>query len=71
MNTLVVGVDASKAVDPSKTIANFETGALNRNVVANLAAMSYSRHNGGCIVVRMDSSVKGMRDPSLPAKSDP
>jgi hypothetical protein len=68
MNAHVVGVDAFKVVDPSKTIACFDTDALNRNVVANLAAMSYSRHNNSCTVVRVDTSAKRMRDPSLPSK---
>lgn len=68
MNSQVVGVDSTKVVDPSKTIVHFDTDAIYRNVVANLAAMSYSRHKNYCTVVRMDSSAKRIRDPSLPAQ---
>lgn len=68
MSLATVGSDISTMVEPGKVVLYFDTDALNRNVVANLAAMSYSRHNNSCNVVRMDSSAKRMRDPSLPAQ---
>jgi hypothetical protein len=68
MNLGVLGLDVQTLEEPNKTFSHFDTDAINRNVVANLAAISYSRHNNSCMVVRMDSSAKRVPDPSLPAK---
>jgi hypothetical protein len=40
----LLGASLHTLKDPSKTVLIFETDALAPNVVANLAAISYSRH---------------------------
>ena len=58
MNSAVMGIDASKVKDPAKTVVFFETDALGRGVVANLAARNRDRHMGRSNVAYLDSHVK-------------
>jgi prepilin-type processing-associated H-X9-DG protein len=43
----LLGADAKKIADPTRTAVVFETDALGRDVVANLAAVSVGRHKEG------------------------
>lgn len=62
MNLAVMGVDTVKIADPSKRVMFFETDALARDVVANLAARSLTRHgkgpDAGSVVTFCDTSAK-------------
>lgn len=67
MNMEVVGAKV-KEEDPkrARTVLLFDTDALGRNVVANLAARSRSRHKGGSNVSYLDARarwVPGDRQP--------
>ncbi|MEQ1823240.1 MAG: hypothetical protein ABL949_12065 [Fimbriimonadaceae bacterium] len=56
----VLGVNAAKEKEPEHTAMYFETDALGKSVVANLAARS-GRHNGGSNVGYMDTHGKFKR----------
>lgn len=47
MDWHLLGADAKKIADPARTVVVFETDALGREVVANLAAVSVGRHKKG------------------------
>ncbi len=56
----VVGINASKEKDPEHTAMYFETDALGKSVVANLAARS-GRHKKGSHVGYLDTHAKFVR----------
>jgi hypothetical protein len=56
----VVGIDTVEVMDPAFTVMYFETDALGRSVVANLAARS-GRHNNGSIIVSFDTHARFRR----------
>jgi hypothetical protein len=60
MNSAVMGIDASKVKDPAKTVVFFETDALGRGVVANLAARNRDRHKGKSHVGYLDIQARAV-----------
>lgn len=61
MNVALMGIDGGKVKDPARAILFFETDALGRGVVANLAARNRDRHDGkGSNVSYLDSHAKSI-----------
>lgn len=60
MNSEVMGIDASKVKDPAKAVVFFETDALGRGVVANLAARNRDRHKGKSHVAYLDTQARAI-----------
>jgi prepilin-type processing-associated H-X9-DG protein len=59
MNAALMGIDANTVKAPAKTPLFFETDALGRGVVANLAARNRDRHDGkGSNISYLDSHAK-------------
>lgn len=57
-NWAVVGVETSAVTDPSKSVLLFETDALAKGVIANLAAVGTPRHGKGITVSCFDTSTR-------------
>lgn len=53
----VAGLEVGKVKEPEKSVMYFETDALGRNVVANLAARS-GRHSNGSFLVFFDTHAR-------------
>lgn len=70
LNLAVAGKDIAK-VDDIKTAALFETDALGRSVVANLAAASKTRHRGKSVVSFVDSSARMLTPQDWKSKVSP
>lgn len=66
MNSEVMGIDAAKVKDPAKTVVFFETDALGRGVVANLAARNRDRHKGKSHVAYLDTQAR-----AIPKEQEP
>lgn len=61
MNVALMGIDGVKVKEPARAILFFETDALGRGVVANLAARNRDRHDGkGSNVSYLDSHAKSI-----------
>lgn len=66
MNSAIMGLDGSNVKDPAKTVAFFETDALGRGVVANLAARNPDRHKGKSYVAYLDTQAR-----AIPKEQEP
>lgn len=66
MNSAIMGIDAAKVNDPAKTVVFFETDALGRGVVANLAARNRDRHKGKSHVAYLDMQAR-----AIPKEQEP
>lgn len=55
-----LGVNLASVGDPSKGVMLFETDALGKGVVANLAAIGTPRHGDRVVVGRLDTSTRTM-----------
>lgn len=66
MNLAVMGAKLPATTNPEKTVLLFETDALGRGVVSNVAARNRVRHNRSTNVAYLDSHVK-----SIPKDREP
>lgn len=66
MNSEVMGIDAAKVKNPAKAVVFFETDALGRGVVANLAARNRDRHKGKSHVAYLDTQAR-----AIPKEQEP
>lgn len=57
-NWSFLGVETDEVTDPSKSVLLFETDALAKSVIANLAALGTPRHGDRVIVSFFDTSTK-------------
>lgn len=66
MNSAIMGIDAAKVKNPAKAVVFFETDALGRGVVANLAARNRVRHKGKSHVAYLDMQAR-----AIPKEQEP
>lgn len=62
LNSEVAGRDSTKIPDPGSFPMLFETDALAKDVIANLAARTRARHGRGSFITRCDTSTKYVAD---------
>ncbi len=62
LNSEIAGRDSTKVPDPWSFPMLFETDALARDVIANLAARTRARHGRGSHITRCDTSTKYVAD---------
>lgn len=62
LNLEVAGRDSTKIPDPGSFPMLFETDALAKDVIANLAARTRARHGHGSFITRCDTSTKFVAD---------